>query len=109
VFTFDPTVRPNNYTIPDTDTFIYYLVNNPVGGGSANLNLPHANVLGRRLIAMARNPYSGGNSEAVQVTCQWSDMIIGIGGSATVTSVTSQRPILLVSDGSGHWYEFGGQ
>ena len=31
-FNFDPTVHPNNYTVPDTDTFIYYLVNNPAGG-----------------------------------------------------------------------------
>jgi hypothetical protein len=104
-FNFDTTIHPNNYTIPDTDPFIYYLVNNPLAGGPGNLNLPHANVRGRILIALPANasPVLPPIGNRVQVTCQAGDTILG-NGATPVTVVGSQRPLQLMSDGSGHWF-----
>lgn len=104
-FAFDPTVRPSDYTIPDTDTFIYYLVNNPTAGGSANLNLPHATVKGRVLIAIPANASPvAGDGFRVKVTSQGTDGIFGSTGTSSVTFFASQRPILLYTDGTGKWY-----
>ena len=101
-FNFDPTVHPNNYTVPDTDAFIYYLVNNPVAGGVANLNLPHATVKGRILYAIPANASPA--PERVKVTAQGSDSIFTGTQATTLTNYSSQRPISLFSDGSGHWH-----
>ena len=96
------TVHPNNYTVPDTDTFIYYLVNNPVGGGVANLNLPHATVKGRILYAIPANASPA--SSRVTVTAQGSDSIFTGTQATALTIYSSQRPISLFSDGGGHWH-----
>ena len=106
-FNFDTTIHPTNYTVPDAAPYIYYLVNNPVGGGPANLILPHANVNGKVLIAIPANasPVAGGDGNRVQVLVQGSDTILGSAPTA-VTFLESQRPICLTSDGSGHWFLF---
>ena len=101
-FNFDPTVHSTNYTVPDTDTFIYYLVNNPAGGGAANLILPHASVKGRILYAIPANASPA--SSRVTVTAQGSDSIFTGTLPAAQTSLTSQRPISLFSDGGTHWH-----
>ncbi len=101
-FNFDATVHPNNYTVPDSDAFIYYLVNNPVAGGVANLNLPHATVKGRILYAIPANASPA--PERVKVTAQGSDSIFTGTSAAAQANYSSQRPISLFSDGSGHWH-----
>jgi hypothetical protein len=101
-FNFDPTVHPNNYTVPDADTFIYYLVNNPAAGGTANLNLPHATVKGRILYAIPANASPA--STRVTVTAQGSDLIFTGTSAAPQANYSSQRPISLFSDGSGRWH-----
>ena len=106
-FNFDTTIHPNNYTIPDTDTFVYYLANNPTLGGPANLNLPHANVKGKVLIAIPANasPVGSPDGNRIKITAQAGDTILGSGPTA-VTTLESQRPILLFSDSTGHWFLF---
>jgi len=105
-FNFDPTVHNTNYTVPDTDTFIYYLVNNPVGGGPANLILPHASVKGRILYAIPANasPITVAGPTRVTVTAQGSDSIFTGSLPAAQASYSSQRPISLFSDGGTHWH-----
>ncbi len=101
-FNFDQTVHPNNYTVPDADTFIYYLVNNPAGGGAVTLFLPHATVKGRILYAIPANASPAGNR--VTITAQGSDSIFTGTQASALTTYTSQRPISLFSDGAGHWH-----
>jgi hypothetical protein len=88
--------------VPDTDTFIYYLVNNPAGGGAANLILPHASVKGRILYAIPANASPASNR--VTVTAQGSDSIFTGTSAVAQTSFSSQRPISLFSDGGTHWH-----
>jgi hypothetical protein len=102
-FNFDSTVHSTNYTVPDTDTFIYYLVNNPAGGGPANLILPHASVKGRILYAIPANASPAGPNR-VTVTAQGSDSIFTGTQATALTSFSSQRPISLFSDGGTHWH-----
>lgn len=106
-FNFDTAIHPNNYQIPDSAVFIYYLVNNPTAGGPANLFLPHASVNGKMLIALPANasPVGSPDGNRISVTSQAGDTILGSGPSA-VTFLESQRPICLFSDGSGHWFLF---
>lgn len=106
-FNFDTTIHPNGYSIPDNDPFVYYLANNPVAGGPANLNLPHASINGRILIAIPANasPVAGADGNRIAVTAQAGDTILGSGPTA-VTILESQRPILLFSDNAGHWFLF---
>jgi len=101
-FNFDQVVHPSNYTVPDSDTFIYYLVNNPVGGGAATLILPHASVKGRILYVIPANASPAGNR--VTVTAQGSDLIFTGTLPAAQGSFTSQRPISLFSDGGTRWH-----
>ncbi len=99
VFNMDTTPH-NNYTIPDTDTNIYYLANN-VGGNPGTLVLPHANVTGKLIIVIPANvnPVSGDNG--VTVSTQGGDTILN--QTTPQTSLTEQRTVKLISDGSGHW------
>ena len=107
VFTFDTTIHPSGYTIPDTDRFIYYLANNPTSGGPATLVLPHANVNGKILIAIPANasPVGSPDGNRILLNCQAGDTIWGSGPSS-VTTIESQRPIGLFSNGSGRWFLF---
>ena len=106
-FGFDTTVHPTNYTIPDTDRFIYYLVNN-TGGTPGNLILPGATVRGRRLLAIPANaatvptPCTAANCR-IKVTAAGSDTILGTGVAAGQASFLAQGPVLLFSDGNHHW------
>ncbi len=113
-FLFDTTVRPTNYTIPDTDTNMMYIMNN--SGGAVNVTLPHATIAGRRLFVMvqfytvnnlfgANDP--GGIPPTLQLTVktQGSDAIIANGASQGA-SFQTKRIIELSSDGSGHWLTF---
>jgi hypothetical protein len=101
-FNFDTAVHASNYTVPDTDTFIYYLLNNP-SGSPANLNLPHASVKGRILYAIPANTSPAGVNK-VTVTAQGTDSIFTGSNPAAQTNFSSQRPISLFSDGTGHWH-----
>jgi hypothetical protein len=100
-FNFDTTLHPSGYTIPDTDTFVSYLVNN--GTSSGTLVLPHATVRGRRLLAIPANASGNGSSNRLQLNTQSTDTILGTGASA-VTTFATRGPVLLFSDGSGHWH-----
>jgi hypothetical protein len=95
-------VHPSGYTIPDTDTFMYYLVNNS-GSSPGNLFLPHATVKGRQLIVINANLSLTSGPDVVQVTRQGSDLIYGSSGTSGVSSLSSQRAIFLYSDGAGKW------
>ena len=107
-FAFDTTVHASGYSIPDTDTFIYYLVNN-AGGGPGNLTLPHAAVAGRRLLAIPANaatvptPCTVANCR-VQVIAQAGDTIFGTGVAAGQASFPAPGPVLMFSDGNHHWF-----
>ena len=97
-FNFDTALHnPGGYTIPDSDTNIYYLTNNSLGG---ILTLPHATVSGRRVLAIPANAASG---TRLQVNAQSGDTIYyeTPGGQS---SLNSQGPIMLFSDGNHHWY-----
>jgi hypothetical protein len=98
----DPTVHPaGGYTIPDTDTFIYYQSNNSTGGGNGILTLPHATVAGKRVMAI---PVNASNSATrIQVVAQSGDTIFDQtpGGQTTLATV---GPVMLFSDGSHRWY-----
>ena len=100
-FNFDSTVHVSGYTIPDADTFIYYVVNNP-STGPGILVLPHATVQGRLLIALNQNIYATAGNR-VQVSTQGTDRILAANGTNQDISFAAQRPIMLQSDGNGHW------
>jgi hypothetical protein len=93
-------LHSSGYTIPDTDTFLYYLTNNSAAGGVSVLTLPHATVKGRRLLAI---PANASSTDRVQVNAQSGNTIYyQIPGGQT--SLSSQGPIMLFSDGAGRWY-----
>lgn len=106
-FALDTTLHNSPYTIPDTDTFLYYLTNNPVGtatvcGGSVIMTLPHSTVVGsgRMVVVSPGNvPASTGvQCPGVTVAVQSGDTLLSqIGGN------TSAHPIAAISDGAGHW------
>ena len=102
----DTTLRSSGYTIPDTDTFLYYLTNNPVGtastcGGAATINLPHSTVVGSgRMVIIS--PGNVPNSTSLQcpgvaVATQGTDALVPTGVNA------SAHPLVVTSDGVGHW------
>ena len=109
IFNFDPTLHPaGGYTIPDTDTFVYYLTNNPAGGGSGDLTLPHATVSGRRLLAIPANASAvatncTGSTCRLQLFAQSGDVIFDESSTST-TSLATLGPVLIFSDGNHHWY-----
>jgi hypothetical protein len=110
LFNLDPTLRPlsgTSYTIPSTDTFLYYLANNPVGtsttcGGAITLNLPLSSTVGAGRMVIASpgnvpNRSDGVQCPGVAVAVQGADALIPSGANA------SAHPITVVSDGAGHW------
>ena len=109
-FNLDTTLRPasgTSYTIPPTDTFLYYLTNNPVGtattcGGAITLNLPVSTVVGAGRMVIASpgnvpNRSDGVQCPGVAVAVQGGDALVPSGANA------SAHPIVVVSDGAGHW------
>jgi len=102
-FSMDPTIHPSGgYTIPDSDTFLYYETNNP-SGGPGNFTLPHATVSGRRLVVIPVNPSLVSSTIRVQITAQSGDTILNEAPVGTST-MTALGPIMLFSDGNHHWY-----
>jgi len=105
-FNLDTTLHDSPYTVPDTDTFLYYLTNNPVGtattcGGAVTLNLPHSTVVGNGRIVIA-SPGNVPNSSAgqcpgVAFAAQTGDTLVPAGANA------SAHPLVVISDGAGHW------
>jgi len=123
-------------TISDTDTHMYYIVDN--SGGTQNSNgsgnsagnpqtftLPHATTPGQVVffIANCRTVSSGGacnntadgsrqaiNTSQITVHTQGSDTIISTHFSGLPTNSTSAMAdefvVAFFSDGSGHWYIF---
>jgi hypothetical protein len=87
--------------VPDTDTFISYLVNN-VGLGTGNLTLPHATVSGRRLLAIPANSSSA--ASRLLLTAQSGDTIFGTGVAAGQTTFLAPGPVLMFSDGNHRWF-----
>ncbi len=109
-FNLDPTLRPSSgtsYTIPPTDTFLYYLTNNAVGtattcGGAITMNLPVSTVVGAGRMVIASpgnvpNRSDGQQCPGVAVAVQGADALVPSGPNA------SSHPIVVVSDGAGHW------
>jgi hypothetical protein len=105
-FALDTALHASGYIIPDTDTFLYYLTNNPQGTPSAcgavpNIVLPHSTTVGSGRVVIV-SPGNVPNSTGVQcpgvsVTAQAGDTVIPTGVNA------SAHPLNLVSDGAGHW------
>jgi hypothetical protein len=103
-FSMDTTLHNSPYTIPDTDTFLYYLTNNPLGtastcGGAVTLNLPHSTVVGagRIVVASPGNVPLANGCPGVAVATQGTDVLVPSGTNA------SYHPLVVVSDGAGHW------
>jgi hypothetical protein len=107
-FNIDTVKHNSGYTILDTDTFLYYLTNNPVGtssscGGSVIINLPHSVTVGagRMIIIMPGNvpaPTTAISCYGVTVAAQSGDSLITQSGGNTST-----HAFFAVSDGAGHW------
>ena len=106
-FALDTTLHNSPYTIPDSDTFLYYLTNNPVGtsgscGGAVTMNLPHSTTVGAgRMVVIS--PGNVPNSTGVQcpgvtVAVQSGDTLLSQTGG-----FTSAHPVVSISDGAGHW------
>jgi hypothetical protein len=96
----DTTLHNSPYTIPDTDTFLYYLTNNPVAPCTAvTMILPHSTVVGagRMVIASPGNVPTATNCVGVAVATQGTDVLVPSGANAT------NHPLVTVSDGAGHW------
>lgn len=94
-FNMDSTQRSTGYVIPDTDQFLFYLINN-VASANATITLPHATVAGKMVILIAAN---GVASSGIQPAVQ---------GGNTLVSNNSGAPgvtkIIALSDGLGKWY-----
>ena len=102
----DTMVHPaGGYTIPNTDTYLYYLTNNPTGsgGGVGILTLPAATVSGRRLIAIPANPSGNGSSNRLQLNAASGDTIYDE-SSTPLSSLVARGPVMVHSDGNHHWY-----
>jgi hypothetical protein len=100
-FNFNTTTQASPFTIPPTDTFVYYVGNNPDAATPAVFNLPTAGVRGKLLVLFAANTFTT-TGNRVQINRTGSDTILGT-GPGSVTFVASQRPIMVQSDGAGHW------
>ena len=105
-FNLDTTLRNSGYVIPDTDTFLYYLANNPAGtstacGGFATLTLPHSSAVGsgRMVIISPGNVPNSTSTQCpgVAVTVQSGDTLVPSGAN------DSAHPLAVISDGAGHW------
>lgn len=94
-FNMDTTARSSGYIIPDTDHFLFYLINN-VANANATIDLPHATVAGKMVILIAANGVANsGILPAVQIG---NTLVSNNGGAAGATKV------IALSDGSGKWF-----
>ena len=129
-----PLRAPSNATIPDSDTHMYYLVDNSGGtqngtthssaGNPQAITLPHATTAGRVviLVAMCRtvsstnacNVATDSNSQPISgaqilANAQSGDTIILNSGSETPSSTQAaaqEFTLTLFTDGNHHWYVF---
>ena len=92
-FNMDTALHNNGYAIPDTDTFLYYLMNN-VSGSHAVVTLPHATVAGKMVIVLAGNNVT---NSGVGVAVLSGDTLSTGSGSLGSTKV------MVLSDGNHHW------
>jgi hypothetical protein len=115
VWNMAPTALVHGSTIPGTDPYIYYLVDNTTNGGAAvNVTLPAANVQGKTIVLMCKfytvNNGVGaadpnGTNNGINMLAAGTDRILA-GDSAfpnPVTSYSVKRSIWMVSDAAGHW------
>ncbi len=93
-FNMDPSIRVAGYTIPDTDSYVYYRVNNIVGT-PAPITLPHANVAGKLVVLISANALV---SPGVTPVAQAGNSLVP---NANATGITK---VMLLSDGNGHWF-----
>jgi len=129
-----PLRDPSNATIPDTDTHMYYLVDNSGGtqngtthtstGNPQTITLPHATTAGRVVILVATcrtistsntcNIATDSNSQPISgaqilANAQSGDTIILNGGSETPSAsqaAAQEFTLTLFTDGNHHWYVF---
>ncbi len=98
VFSMDTTLHGSGFTIPDSSTFLYYLMNN-VASSFATVNLPHATVAGKMVVIL---PANAAASSGITAFPQSGDTLIGTTGS--VASVVAETKIMALSDGNHKWY-----
>jgi hypothetical protein len=108
-FNLDTTLHTSGYTIPDTDTHLYYLTDNPAGtsstcGSVITINLPHTTAVGAGRMAVI-SPGNVPNSNSAQcpgvaVAAQSGDTLVPAGPNQ------SAHPLFVISNGSGHWIIF---
>jgi hypothetical protein len=135
VFSMQTTALSTGATISDTDTHMYYLVDNSGGtqnsagsgassGKPATITLPHATTPGRVVVLIATcrtvstantcNIATDGNSQSIDgeqiiANVQSGDTIISLGTDSTPSSTqakASQFTLSLFTDGNHHWYVF---
>jgi hypothetical protein len=111
----DTTAHVHGYSIPSSDPYIYYLVDNTSNGGNpANITLPPANVAGKTVVLMceyytANNVVGAadpnGNNNGINILPQGADRIIAGDSSlpGLLTSYQIKRSIRLMSNGAGLW------
>ena len=100
-----------NATIGDTDTNIYYVVNNSTGPTS--VTLPKNQPAGRRVAInvqfytagnVPNAPDPGGGTRTAQLTVHSQSPETITSGGAPVTTISNiVRVIQMYSDGAGHW------
>jgi hypothetical protein len=129
------TALSNGASIADTDTHMYYLVNNSGGtqnsagpgassGNPATITLPHATTPGRVVVLIATcrtvstantcNVAPDGSSQSMDgqqiiANVQSGDTIISLGTDSTPSSTqakAAQFTLSLFTDGNHHWYVF---
>jgi hypothetical protein len=91
----DTTLRTTGYVIPDTDHFLFYLINN-VASANASITLPHATVAGKMVILIAANGVA--NSGILPAVQTGNTLVSNNSGAPGVTKV------IALSDGAGKWY-----
>jgi hypothetical protein len=135
VFSMQTTALSNGATISDTDTHMYYLVDNSGGiqnsatagassGHPATITLPNATTPGRVVVLIATcrtvstantcNVATDGGSQSMDgsqiiANTQGTDTIIGLGTDSTPSSTqakASDFTLSLFTDGNHHWYLF---
>jgi Collagen triple helix repeat (20 copies)/TGF-beta propeptide len=108
-FSLDTTLHDTGYVIPDSDTHLYYLTNNPVGtsatcGGAPTIVLPHSAAAGagRMVIVGPGNvpAATGQQCPGVTIAVQSGDTLRSQAGTSTLGSA---HPITAVGDGAGNW------
>lgn len=98
---FNTTLLTNGYTIPDTDTYSFYLVDNSDGDNSGDpvITLPHGTTVGRTFTIIGNTTWG----YEIQVVAQSGDTLIYNGCDENYLFGSGQ----LITDGNHNWYLFG--